>query len=102
MATKTIQLSQPVEMHGKRVTEIVLNEPTGGQYLDFGEPRTVVNASGGLFYTENDAVISAYLDACVKHEAGVHVLRLLSLTDAMNVKKALLGFFTDAAQASSG
>lgn len=101
MKTSTIKLSTPVEIHDRPVTEITLREPTGGQYLDFGEPLILVNSSGGLFQTEDRAAIGKYLDACVEHDSGVAVLRLLSLHDARAVKEALLGFFTRSAPEAS-
>ncbi|VTZ27907.1 conserved hypothetical protein [Methylocella tundrae] len=100
MAMKTIVLAEPVEMHGRRIAEIVLREPTGANYLDFGDPFTAVNSNGGFFFAEDKAVVANYLDACVQHESGAHVLRLLSLADARKVKKELLSFFTDAAPAT--
>lgn len=96
-----IALKQPVEMHGQTCAEIEIREPTGGQYLDFGEPLILVNSAGGLFQTEDKAAIGKYLDACVANEGGAHLLRLLSLQDARAVKEALLGFFTRSAPETS-
>ncbi|VFU07935.1 hypothetical protein [Methylocella tundrae] len=101
MKIKTIALAQPVELHGKMITEIAIKEPTGGQYLDFGEPHIYTQSSGGFFAVEDKSVVANYLDACVQHESGSHVLRLLSLADARKVKKELLSFFTVGAQETS-
>lgn len=101
MSKKKIVLEQPVEMHGRRIAEITLREPTGANYLDFGDPHFLANSQGGLFQVERDDVIARYLDACVDHEAGAHLLRLLSLQDARAVKVALLSFFTRSAPETS-
>jgi hypothetical protein len=102
MTTKTIKISRPVEMHGKIINELVLKEPTGGNYLDLGEPHVIARSPDGSVYAvENEAVIKAYLDRCVEHEHGSVVLRLLGLADSKRVKAALLDFFTEANQAIS-
>jgi len=99
--TKTVKLTTPVEIFGKKVTEIQIKEPTGAQYLTFGDPVFLVNSSGGLFQTEDREAVKKYLHACVEHESGEHLLHLLSLADARAVKEALLSFFANTAQETS-
>lgn len=100
MASVTIKLERPVELHGKMVGEIELREPTGAEYIDFGEPRVLAkNKDDTLFWVETSAAIKAYLSACLVSEAGTHILPLLSMADARSIKHALFGFF-DYAQAT--
>ena len=94
---ETITLVRPIEVFNKQVKELRLKEPTGAQYIKIGEPRIVVRtAAGGGYYVEQTEEIKAYLDVCVDHELQSEILSLLSLTDAMEVKKTLLNFFESA------
>ena len=96
---KIIKLSEPFEMHGRKVTEIALNEPKGWDAANLGEPRVFVynsNATLGGYFVEMPEVIGKYLERCVDHELGADVLRMLSLADALELKQALFGFFIEA------
>lgn len=98
---KVIKLSEPFEMHGRKVSEIALKEPSGWDAATIGEPRVFVyntNSSLGGYFVEMPEVIGKYLERCVDHEMGADVLRLLSLTDALETKAALFDFFIEAEQ----
>lgn len=102
MAATTINLATPVELHGELITDVTIREPTGANYLDFGEPFVIVGAKGGgVFRAENDDAIRRYLGACVEHKAGAHLLRLMTLEDARAIKTALLDFFLASAPETS-
>lgn len=93
-----IKLSKPFTLYNKRVDEIEIKEPTGGAYAQLGEPRVLVHTnSGGGYLVEQPAVINAYLEKCLVNDLGGDVLNLMSLQDVMEIKDALLGFFTEAA-----
>jgi hypothetical protein len=98
----TIELSRPASLHNKDIKSLVLKEPTGGAYLDHGEPRLFVqNVNGSWFWVEDKGAVKAYLDACLDHENGAAVLRLMTLPDVRKVKEALFGFFRDIAPTTS-
>jgi hypothetical protein len=99
MPNVSIKLTKSVEIFGKRVGTVELKEPTGGQYVGLGDPRTLVfNASGSGYWVENAESIRKYLDLLIIHDAGGDsIVSVLGLEDAMAVKEALFGFFTDAA-----
>lgn len=97
MSKKIVKLAKPLDLHGKKLTEVELKEPSGGLYLRLGEPRlTVFNASGSGYFVEQADAIKAYLESCVVHELGADLLNLLSLEDAQEVKEALFAFFGEA------
>jgi hypothetical protein len=100
MANKTIELKHPVELGGEFVKEVQLKEPTGADLFDLGEPTQISRSPDGTFYeVEFVSVIRQYAARLIKHEAGDHLLKLLSLEDGKKVKAAILGFFTAADQA---
>jgi len=91
---KTVKLSKPVKFHDKLLDEIELKEPSGGLYVKLGDPRVLVfNASGSAYWVERNETISEYLEACVAHEMGAHIINLLPLEDTMALKEELFGFF---------
>ncbi len=96
--SKTIELSFPVEWHKEKVDSVDIREPTGGDYLDLGDPRKVVQRiDGSVLWEENNAVIKSYLERCVivKQGGGPAFVRILDLADARKLKLELFGFFTD-------
>jgi len=100
--TKTITLEKPVVWFDKRISEVKLREPTGGEYISLGEPGVLVaNPDGARYYVEQSSVIGAYLDKCLNVENGSAILSMLSLKDAKRIKDALLGFFIAAASETS-
>jgi hypothetical protein len=96
---KKIQLEKPIDLFGKKATEIELKEPSGALYVKLGDPRLVVfNPSGSGYWIEQNDTIKAYLEALIDHPLGGDVMALLSLRDVMALKEALFGFFTSAAE----
>lgn len=101
--TITLKLQEPVTLHEKTISEIVLKEPTGAQYLDVGEPRLLARHNDGtLYWVEDQAAIKTYLDLCIVHDHGPAILRLLALTDSRRAKSAFLDFFSDGDQTTDG
>jgi hypothetical protein len=98
MASVKVELTRPIELHGKRLAEIELREPTGGLYVKHGEPRVLVfNASGSGYWVPQQEAIKAYLEALIVHDLGGDLVNLMSLEDAMATQEALYSFFSDAA-----
>ena len=94
---KTIALAEPFEFHGQTVKSVVLVEPTGWQAATIGEPRVLVhNAATGGYFVEMPDIIARYLERCIEHDLGAEVVRLLSLTDVLQIKSALFDFFIEA------
>jgi hypothetical protein len=99
MPSVKVQLAKPIELHGKRLTEVELREPNGGLYVKHGEPRVLVfNASGSGYWVPQHDSIKAYLEALIVHDLGTDFVNLMSLEDAMATQEALFSFFTDAAE----
>ena len=100
MPSVTVKLAMPIELAGRRLTEITLKEPNGGLYIKTGEPRTLVfNASGSGYWVEQVDAIKTYLEALIVHELGADLVNLLSLEDSMTIKETLFDFFSVAAAA---
>lgn len=99
MANVTVKLTKPLELHGKRLAEVQLREPTGGLYVKHGEPRVLVfNASGSGYWVPQQDAIKAYLEVLIDHPLGGDVVNLMSLEDTMALQETLFSFFTDAAE----
>ncbi len=98
MASVTVKLSKPLDLHGKRLAEVELREPNGGLYVKLGDPRLLVfNPSGSGYWIEQNETIKAYLEELIVHELGGDLVNLMTLEDTMAVKETLFRFFTDAA-----
>lgn len=96
---KTIKLERPITMHGKTLTEIGLNEPTGMQFIQLGEPVIAISTgNGGGYLVEQPKVIQDYFDLLIDHENGSAVLTLMGFSDARKLKKALFSFFHAASE----
>ena len=92
-ATKTIELAQPFEHHGATVTHVELKEPSGALYAQLGEPRILVRNTEGGYYVEQTEIIKKYIDKLVVHQDGALLLTLMDLSDVMQIKEELFGFF---------
>ena len=103
MSTRKLLLDKPVHLHPGQpaTTEITIREPTGGEFLDFGEPRIYSRTKDGAFFgVEDKEVIAQYLNVCIVNDGGTHLLRLLSVKDIRAVKVALFLFFDGEATAT--
>lgn len=95
---KIVKLAKPIELFGKRVAEVELREPSGGDYVRIGDPRVAVHSpTGSAYWVEQNEIVEKYFDKCIVHEAGGAIVNMLGLEDAMAVKAEILGFFTEAA-----
>jgi hypothetical protein len=92
--TETIALANPIELFGKPISHVTVNEPTGYMYSTIGEPRILVaTGTGGVYFVEQPQEIARYMEKCIDGDLGGHILKLLSLEDVKEVKQALLSFF---------
>ncbi|WP_128292006.1 phage tail assembly protein [Afifella aestuarii] len=94
----TIKLSKSYEASGQVFDEVTLRPPTCGEYFAIGEPQEWV-LSGGVRGTRMLAtdlgVVRQYMDKLCTAPGGQY-LDVLDLKDAIAVKDAVLGFFTEA------
>ena len=95
--TTTVPLLDPRLDHDEtRITEVVLREPTAGDYYQHGTPWTRVDRpDGSVIILENRDAIRDYLRACIDERARPHI-NSFSLSDAEALKEALLDFFAEA------
>jgi len=102
-----IKLIEPVTAYERTFTEIVLREPRGALFMRLGQPRLPVTnfTAGSAYYVEREEVVREYLLALIVVEQGDNtvpyaegILAKVSLTDALQLKEALFGFFDQAAQ----
>lgn len=97
MATTRVPLSRVYTGHGSGTKVALVSEPTGGLYLDHGEPvEAQRTAAGEVVVIENLDAVRAYVEACVTFEGEgepAAILRQLSLSDIRKVKDAVLDFF---------
>ena len=104
MKTAVVELMNPIpDFHGKRVTRIVLREPSYRLYAQFGELYTYGRTTEGTeFATARENVIAEYLDRCVIEPEDSSVLQLVdNVKDARALRAALAGFFQDTAAADT-
>ncbi|SHO65815.1 hypothetical protein SAMN02745172_02462 [Pseudoxanthobacter soli DSM 19599] len=94
--TVTVTLSAPVLWHDQQVTDVRLREPTAADYFAHGDPVTMVYTAGAMVPSEDGAALRGYVGACLDHEGGDALLRLISLRDGIAIKRAILDFFEGA------
>lgn len=102
MPTKDVPLSKPIEAHGKRYTKAVLRHPTLEMYFRHGDPAVWVKAkTGEHVLVESDEVIHGYLKECLQEPDILLLESQGNLQDALAIKDAITGFFSDARRANS-
>lgn len=93
----TIELSEPIIGHSDPIRRVVLQEPRARDYFALGEPSVYArNPDGTVYAVENAEVIDRYIERCIVEPKESILLDQMSLGDAMRVKDAVLGFFSDA------
>ena len=92
-ATTTVKLLAPFEHHGATIDSIELREPSGALYAQLGEPRILVRNAEGGYYVEQTEIIKKYIDKLIVHQDGALLLTLMDLSDVMQIKEELFGFF---------
>jgi hypothetical protein len=91
----TVALKRPFEGGKGLIRNIVLQEPTAGDYFQLGAPQTWVRASGGMALVENDQAIRAYAERSIIDPDPLLAMTNMSVIDAIAVKDAIVGFFTE-------
>ena len=95
--TKTIQLKKPFEGAKGVISAVVVQEPTAGDFFALGAPQTLVRTSGGMALVDNDAAIRAYAERLIVEPDPVLAMNNMSVRDAIAVKDAIVGFFSEPA-----
>jgi len=102
MTTKIIPLSTPIQGHTGPISQVLVKEPTGRDYMALGEPSIWArNADGTSYVIEHTEVIEKYIERCLADPKDPLLLSQLGLADAMKVKDAVLDFFGAARKAAS-
>jgi hypothetical protein len=100
--TKTITLLDPFDGHGGKVTEVVLREPRGRDFIELGDPFVYARTEDKMIVSaENDVAIKGYIERCIEKPNVLLVMSQLSLVDMMAIKEAILQNFMDARRALS-
>ncbi len=100
--TVTIVCDTPLEAHeGKKITQIVLREPTMEQYFTHGDPWTIALSEKGIpFSIENGEVISTYVKLCLVEPKDPQLLQQGGIALAKKIKGVILDFFRPGASDS--
>ncbi len=95
---KTIELSEPIIVHGGQVKQIVLRDPTYREIMRLGEPFAQGFSRDGstVFQAENIETIRGYIEALVQPPVDGILIEQLGLADTLRLKDAVFGFFSDA------
>lgn len=95
---KTIKLSRRYEAHGKVFDAVTLRDPKLRDYFEVGEPTEVqpTGQAGGVVLIEYFDKIDAYLSRLLQEPLSSADLIDLDLSDAILLKDAITGFFTEA------
>jgi hypothetical protein len=94
--TKEIPLKKPFDDgKGGKVTKIVLQEPSAPDFFNIGAAQTWVKASGGMALIDNDVAIKQYTERMIVEPDPLFAMTHMGLRNAMQVKEAVLSFFTD-------
>jgi hypothetical protein len=94
---KTIPLSRRYEAHGTAFNTVELRAPKLRDLFSIGEPVEFQPTSGGIVIEHLDR-IEAYRDRLLVTPTAADIADL-DLVDAMALKDAITGFFTDARKA---
>ena len=99
-----IELFERIVWFDAEVRHLTLKPPTGHHAARFGEPRFLIRMTeGSTYWVEKDEVIAQYLNELLSIngtdpvDGGANaMLRQMSLADFVQVREALLNFFTAA------
>ena len=93
----TVRLIRPFDYHGEVAKELTLVPPTFRDVMRFGKPYAWTRLrDSGQHVVDKFDVLRSYVEVCLKHEAGNMALGYLSLADAIQVKRTIIGFFSQA------
>lgn len=97
METRTVHLSEPIQGPRSLISKLEFRAPTYADFMDFGEPETLVGLSTGDagFFQEDIGVIRKYIER-LAIDVDPNILMQMSLRDTLSVKQEVLGFFREA------
>lgn len=97
---KRVPIRKPLPGHSGAVSELAFREPRFEDLIAVGaEPETPVWTRDGIgFMQENVPLVAQYAERLVTNVDGAQ-LSQLGLADALAVKRAILDFFREAANA---
>jgi hypothetical protein len=102
MKKVSIPIEAPLTGHKGPVREVIVREPTFEEYLRLGDPLIWVPLpEGGMFPTENTAVITEYVKLLVV-EPDYLICIQGGFDLARKIKDTVLGFFLPAADPAAG
>lgn len=98
MSKVTIELSSPIAGPRGAIKTIGLREPNDRDYVDFGEPVSVVSlAGGGSYFQETSTIVGAYIERLC--DIDPNMLELAAFEDVLALREAALDFFRSARMA---
>jgi hypothetical protein len=102
MAEKLIDLTVPIKGHGgKLFAQVKLREPTARDFIELGLPQSPVYGPNQTFtMADNDQIIAAYLQRCIREPIADIVFGQITLADAIRLREGLLDFFIAARAAA--
>lgn len=85
--TVTLPLAEPIAGHHGPITAVTLREPIAREYFQHGDPASWVRGPDGSdVLVENDAVIQAYLRACLVEPKDPLAIETCGLADAIALR----------------
>jgi hypothetical protein len=95
MAAETaVDLSGPIQGHGKSYNQVVVREPTARDFIELGQPEYVIfGPNNQATQHEDNGIIEQYLRRCIREPNADIVFAQINLRDAIALRTALLGFF---------
>ena len=94
---RVVKLAKPIAgFNQQMITEIKFRAPTFSDYMDFGDPETLVglNAGEAGFFQEDIGVIRKYIERL--GDIDPNFLLKAGLKDTLAIKAVILSFFRDA------
>jgi hypothetical protein len=88
---REIPLEKPIIGHQGQITHIRLREPTFKDFVELGDPTTLVVTQHAVFPQDDMAIIRSYIERLASVDTGV--LGTATFRDAMAMRDALKDFF---------
>lgn len=102
MSNTTITLNSPIEGGEGQIKQVVLREPKYNDLMVLGEPAAFARSEGGIVFTsEKTDIVQAYIERLLIEPQDAALLAQLGLSDALQLKEAVFGFFAAAKPVTS-
>lgn len=89
--TRVVTLSAPVDGHNGKITEVRLRVPSYKDFVELGDPTTLIIAKDVVCPHDDLATIVRYLERIA--DCDTLMLQQTSLRDAMALRDAVKSFF---------